>query len=247
VGKLYDLLEEAPKLGEISFEIEDRKSGAKRQVKQSVHSMPIELRSRYGADKPNVRIALNAVYFKEIDPPEGVEGVFWRLLTTLPISSLKEVKIVAEYYLCRWEVEVFFKTFKSGCKVEEKSLRSAERLFPLFNLFMIIAWRINFLMHVGRVLPEVSCEAFFEPSEWKSGYAVATKNRLGPTEPPNMGLMMKYIAIFGGYQERKNGPPPGVKIIWKGLGVLANYADAWDMFGPEVQAKNEFLVKKSYV
>lgn len=235
LGKLYDLLEEAPKLGEISFEVEDRESGVKRGVKQSIHAMPIEIKSRYGADKPNVSISLNAVYFKEINPPEGVEGVYWRLLTTLPITSLEEVKMVAEYYLCRWEIEVFFKTLKSGCKVEEKSLRTADRLFPLLNLFMIIAWRINFLMHVGRVLPEVSCEAYFEPSEWKSGYAIAEKSRNGPIKAPNMGTMMGYIATFGGY--KKNKRPPGIKAIWKGICKLANYSEAWDAFGPEVQAK----------
>lgn len=245
LGKLHDLLEDAPKLGEISFEIEDRDSGAKRQVKQSVHAMPIEIRSRYGADKPNVVIEFNAVYFKEVNPPEGVKGVYWHLLTTLPISSCEEVKVITEYYLCRWEVEVFFKTLKSGCKVEEKSLRTADRLFPLFNLFMIIAWRINFLMHVGRVLPEVSCEAYFEPSEWKSGYAIATKNRHAPSKPPNMGMMMKYIAILGGY--KKNERPPGVKIIWKGLCALANFTEAWDTFGPEVQSEQDISVKKSYV
>lgn len=248
VGRLYDQLEKSPKLGEFSFEVEDRGSGVKRKVKQSVHAMPIELRSRYGADRPNVDIAINAVYIKEEDPPEESKGITWCLLTTLPISCLEEIKTVVEYYLCRWEIETFFKTLKSGCKVEEKSLRSAERLFPLFSLFLIIAWRINFLMQVSRVLPEVSCESFFEPSEWKSGYAVATKNRLGPPQPPTMGEMMKYIAILGGYKERKNGQPPGVKTIWKGLCALANYSEAWDIFGPEVRkTKNEISVKKTYV
>lgn len=245
LGKLYDLLEEAPKLGEISFEIEDRESGAKRSVKQSVHAMPIELKSRYGADRPNISISLNALYFKEIAPPEGVKGVYWRLLTSLPISNFEEVKVISEYYLCRWEIEVFFKTLKSGCKVEEKSLRTADRLFPLFNMFMIIAWRINFLMHLGRICPRVSCEPYFEPSEWKAAYAIAKRCRNGPCNPPNMGEMMTYIATFGGYKKSKK--PAGVKIIWKGICKLTSYAEAWDAFGPEARAQQEVSVKKSYV
>ena len=233
LNKLYNTLESSRELGKINFEIEDRKTGVKRQITQSVHATSIELRSRYGADRPNVNIVINAVYLKELNPPEDEKGIIWCLLTTLPITSLEEIKTTVKYYLCRWEIEVFFKTFKSGCKIEEKSLRTADRLFPLLSLFMIIAWRINFLMHVSRVLPEISCAAFFEPSEWKSGYAVATKNRTGPPNPPTMGEMMGYIAIFGGYKKRKKSSPPGVKAIWQGLCVLANYADAWDRFGPE--------------
>jgi Transposase DNA-binding/Transposase Tn5 dimerisation domain len=231
---LIEKLEESKKLGEISFEIIDRENNTTRRVRQSVQAISVEIKSRHGADTSDVKASLNAIYLKEIDPnpPEGEKPVIWCLLTSLPINSLKDIMKVVEYYLCRWEIEVFFKTYKSGCKVEEKSLRSAERLYPLFSLFLIVAWRINFLLHMSRVNPNLSCDVFFEESEWKAGYVAATRNRTPPSIPPSMKEMMGYVGKLGGHLGRKNDPAPGVKAIWVGICKLTNYADAWDLFGP---------------
>ncbi len=148
--------------------------------------------------------------------------------------------------MCRWEIEVCFKTFKSGCKVEEKSLRSADRLFPLFSLYLILAWRINYLLHISRVVPEILCDVFFESSEWKSAYLAATRNKIPPISQPTMEVMMSYIAKLGGYLGRKKDPSPGVKVIWLGMSKLSQYVDAWELFGPESRADNANFVKKTY-
>jgi len=234
---LIEELEGSKKLGEIGFDIINREDGTIRRVRQSVQAISsVTIKSRYGADTPNVKVSINAVYLKEIDPPEGEKGITWCLLTSLPVSKFEEIKSIVEYYLCRWEIEVFFKTYKSGCKVEEKSLRSAERLYPLFSLFLIIAWRINFLLHMGRINPNISCEIYFERSEWKAGYIAATRNKEPPVVAPTMNEMMGYIGKLGGHLGRKNDPFPGVKAIWIGICKLTHYADAWDLFGPEAKA-----------
>jgi hypothetical protein len=219
-------------LGKLSFDIINRDDNSIRRVHQSVQAKSVEIKSRYGADKPNVVSKFNAIYLQEIDPPDGVKPIIWCLLTSLPIGTFEEIKTVVSYYLCRWEIEIFFKTYKSGCKVEEKSLRSAERLYPLFNLLLIVAWRVNFLMHMGRVMPEMSCIEFFDESEWKAGYIAATRDKNIPKKAPTMREMMGYIAKLGGYLGRKKDPQPGVKVMWKGISKLTNYADAWDLFGP---------------
>lgn len=233
---LYSRLEESVILGEISFDAIRREENTTRRVRQSVQALTVQIKSRYGADKPNIVANLNAIYLKEIDPPHGEKPIQWCLLTSLSIDDLKEIKKTVEYYLCRWEIELFFKTYKSGCKVEEKSLRSAERLYPLFSMYLIVAWRINFLLHMSRVAPEVSCEVFFEPSEWKAAYVASTRQKSSlPSEAPTMRVMIYYIARLGGYLGRKNDPQPGIKVIWMGISALTHYADAWDLFGPGVQ------------
>lgn len=234
---LIEELEGARKIGEISFEIINRDNNTIRRVRQSVQGISVEIKSRYGADTPNIKTSLNAIYLKEIDHPEGEKPVIWCLLTSLSINSLEDIMKVVNYYLCRWEIEVFFKTYKSGCKVEEKSLRSAERLYPLFSFFLIVAWRINFLLHMSRVNPNLSCDVFFEESEWKAGYVAATRDRTPPSTPPTMKEMMGYIGKLGGHLGRKNDPYPGVKAIWTGICKLTNYADAWDLFGPGATKK----------
>jgi IS4 transposase len=245
-SKLLKQLEESKILGEIEFEIEDRESGERRIIRQTVQAQQVTIKSRYGADIPNQEAKLNAIYLKEINQPDGKTPINWCLLTSLPINTIEEIRTVVKYYLCRWEIELFFKTLKSGCKVEEKSLRSAERLYPLFALLSIVAWRVNFLIQASRREPEVSCEKFFERSEWKAGYIAATRKRESPESPPKMKEMMEYIAKLGGHLGRKNDPRPGLKSIWLGICKLANYADAWDLFGPEARHKNDVFVKKTY-
>ncbi len=234
-NSLIEELESSKILGEISFEIINRDDNTVRRVRQSVQAASVTIKSRYGADTPNIKVTINAVYLKEIDPPEGEKAVIWCLLTSCPINTFEDIKSIVEYYLCRWEIEVFFKTYKSGCKVEEKSLRSAERLYPLFCLFLIIAWRLNFLLHMSRINPNISCEIYFDRSEWKAGYIAATRNKEPPINPPTMSEMMGYIGKLGGHLGRKNDPHPGVKAIWTGIWRLTHYADAWDLFGPEAK------------
>lgn len=229
---LIQELEESQPIGEIEFDIFKREDNTTRGVRQTVQAINIEIKSRYGADEPNLITTVNAIYLKEIDPPKEEKPVIWCLLTSLPINSLEEIMTVVNYYLCRWEIEVFFKTYKSGCKVEEKSLRSAERLYPLFSLLLIVAWRVNFLLHMGRVIPEISCIYFFDESEWQAGYVAATRNKNLPSSPPTMKEMMEYISRLGGHLGRRKDPIFGVKAIWIGICKLTNYADAWDLFGP---------------
>jgi hypothetical protein len=236
-NKLVEAIENSKKLGEISFEIIKRENGSKRRVHQTIQTGTFEIKSRYGADTPLQKAKINVVYLKEFNPPEGEEPIIWRLLTSLPINTQEEVETIIRYYLCRWEIEVIFKTFKSGCKIEAKSLRSADRLYPLFNLFLIIAWRINFLLHMSRLTPDISCAYYFEESEWKAGYMAATRNKEPLTLPPTLSEMIGYIAKLGGHLGRKKDLPPGVKAIWIGICKLHNYADAWDLFGPGANTK----------
>ncbi|WP_162887802.1 transposase [Leptospira mayottensis] len=40
-----------------------------------------------------------------------------------------------QWYALRWKIEVFYKILKSGCKVEESKLRTAERLVNLISIY----------------------------------------------------------------------------------------------------------------
>ncbi len=65
---------------------------------------------------------------------------------------------VIKYYLCRWEIELFFKVLKSGCKIEERQLQTADRMKNLISIFMILSWRVLFTMMLGRVCSAMSAE-----------------------------------------------------------------------------------------
>ena len=48
------------------------------------------------------------------------------------------------------------KILKSGCKVEESKLRTAERLVNLISTFCILSWRIFWLTMLNRTVPQAT-------------------------------------------------------------------------------------------
>ncbi len=66
-------------------------------------------------------------------------------------------------------IEVFFLTLKSGCRVQQRRFEHAERLLRCLGVYLIVTWRTLFVCRLGREFPQISCEAIFEPAEWKSG------------------------------------------------------------------------------
>ena len=134
--------------------------------------------------------------------------------------------------MARWEIEVFHRVLKSGCRVEKLQLKKAERLKPALALYMIVAWRILYLMKLGRQCPELPCDWGFVEAEWKSLDKVV-HGRNAPETKPTLGQMVKMVASFGGYLGRKSDGPPGPESIWKGLNALHYITLAWETFGPD--------------
>ena len=71
----------------------------------------------------NVRVSV--VMVTEVNPPDDDIPVEWILLTSLPIDTIDQVRLVVQYYCMRWMIEVFFRTLKSGCRVEERRFENA--------------------------------------------------------------------------------------------------------------------------
>ncbi|TVL96674.1 MAG: hypothetical protein CV080_10825, partial [Candidatus Kuenenia stuttgartiensis] len=77
-------------------------------------------------------------FSEEINPPGGEEPIAWLLLTSLPADTFRQACLVVECYHCRWQIEIYFKVLKSGCKIEERQLETAERIKPCIALYMIV-------------------------------------------------------------------------------------------------------------
>jgi hypothetical protein len=228
--KLKMKLARAPVLGEIEFVIQSRNGKPEREVKQAVRATQVQLNGKKVGDKKYPSVEINAVCCIEENPPAGEDAICWMFLTTLPINTLEEVLEVIRFYLCRWEIEVLFKILKSGCKVEERELKTADRLKNLLAILLLLAWRLMYVMSMGRRHPNISCSKIFEDAEWKSVYKIMKKARI-PSVPPSLGEFILMIAKLGGYISGKTRPPPGPKVMWKGMSKMSDYAIAWESFG----------------
>jgi hypothetical protein len=77
-------------------------------------------------------VGLRLVDVREVDPPEGVEPLHWRLLTTHETTGAGGAWQIVGWYRLRWVIEQLFRVMKShGLQLEDRQLASAERLVKL--------------------------------------------------------------------------------------------------------------------
>jgi hypothetical protein len=215
-GKLRETLHEAPELGTVTFELPRTAKRRARAVTQSLHARRVSIRAPNGKATLAPSVELTAVLAHELDPPEGETAVQWLLLTTMPVESFEQAVEKMQWYLCRWEIELLFKTLKSGCEVEELQLQHIDRLEPAIAMYLIIAWRVLLLTMTGRRCPDMPCDVILETDEWRAIYIVSERAK-PPKEPPPLDTIVRMLAGFGGFLNRKHDGHPGNKSVWIGL------------------------------
>ena len=216
--KLWDEVERSPILGQITFKLPGSKKRKAREVVQTLQAQRVTL-----TPKGKAPVTVTAIVAKELTPPPGEEALTWRLLSSLPAETLEQAAKLIDWYRCRFQIEVFFRIYKSGCKVEALQLGAVERLEPMLALYLIVAWRVMWLTMLGRECPDLPCDAVFDESEWQAVFIVAEKRPPPPT-PPALNTLILMVASFGGYLGRKGDGPPGAEAIWTGLQRVRDFA-----------------------
>jgi hypothetical protein len=226
---LWDYLETAPPAGQLTVEVPRRPGKAARRATLAVRFSPVSLLPpRYRRTDPVLTpISLWAVYAKEEEPPPGEAALSWLLLTTIPVHSLEEAQEKINWYTCRWQIEVFFKILKSGCRIEQRQLETAARLRRCLALYAVVAWRILYLTLECRRLPHLSCEALLAPEEWQALCCFSQRTAKPPAKPPTLLEATKMIAQLGGFLGRTRDGFPGPATLWQGMQRLGDIVVAW--------------------
>jgi hypothetical protein len=220
--RLWERAAAAEVLGAVEFDLPAAKDRPARRVVQTLRATRVRLKAPYrtGVKLPDVRITV--VHAREDKPPRGTERVEWLLLTSLPIETFEHAAELLQWYLCRWQIEVFFRILKSGCEVEELQLEHSDRLEAALALFLIVAWRVLFLTMLGRSCPDLPADLVFTTEEWRAVYIVA-KRAKPPGKPPTLNQVIRLVASFGGFLGRKSDGEPGPKSLWIGLQRLRDF------------------------
>ena len=164
-------------------------------------------------------IELTVVYAQERGRPNNRERIDWRLLTDLPVNSPTEAVEKLRWYALRWKIELFHKILKSGCRVEESRLRTAERLVRMIAVCCILSWRIFWMTMLNRTQPEAPPDTALTQLE------LDFLGKLFPVEQSQcaerlLGEYLVCIARLGGYLARARDPAPGNIVLWRGLSRL---------------------------
>jgi len=209
-----------------------------RPAEVEARSCRVTLKAPWRPQEPLPDVSVNIVLVSEPNPPEGEPPVEWILLTSLSIETPDQVRQVIQNYCVRWLIEVFFRTLKSGCRVEDRRFEHVNNFLPCLAVYLIVTWRTLMVCRLGREFPDISCEAIFEPAEWQSVYQVVHR-KTPPAQAPTLGEMVKMVAQLGGYVNRKRPDPPGPQTIWLGLERVHDIALCWMTFGPGAQTAED--------
>jgi len=160
-------------------------------------------------------VSVNVIGATESAPPAGQAAISWVLLTNLPIPDLQSAAEKIHWYGKRWGIETWHKVLKSGCKVEDCLLETAERLGRYLTLFSIIAVRLMHVAHLARVQPEAPATEVFSKEEIEALHVRLT-HTLAPPEPPSLREVVRMIGRIGGHLGRKCDGEPGMTVLWRG-------------------------------
>jgi len=217
-GKLWPAVAQGELLGQVSFEMPRGRGRRARTVTQEIRAKRISLSDGQGG-----AVEVTCVFAREMAAPVGSQPVMWRLLTNRTVNTLEQASELIDWYRARWEIEMFFLILKEGCKVEQLQLEDVQRLEVALALYMVIAWRINRLMRLGRTLPDMQADMIFDVDEWHAAFVLNKKPI--PKQVPTLNTVIRLIARRGGFLGRKHDGEPGARTLWQGLREIASFVD----------------------
>ena len=220
-GYLIPTLEQAPIQGRLTIEIPRNPKRAARQATLTIRGMAVTIAVPRNGQHPSGTppVTLNALLVEEEAPSDGGEPIRWLLLTTLAIATFEQAGQCVRWYSLRWLIERFHFTLKSGCRIEQLQLETATRLENALATYSIVAWRLMWLTYEARLHPEDSCAVILQAAAWR-----LLRRKFEPQnrsqKPPTIRQAVRWIAQLGGFLARQGDGEPGLKTLWRGLGVL---------------------------
>lgn len=230
INKIQQKLSTAESLGEIEFDIQAAHNRSARTVKMIITIAEVTITTSAKKKQPAVADLTVVRMREEGTTPENEKPLEWTLMTNIEVSTYEDALRIVDYYLCRWQVELYFKVLKSGCGVEKLYLQTKERLENCLAIYALVAWRLLYLTQVARNTPDLPCTVVFTDSEWKATYRIMNKKKELPSKPITLIEMMQLVGALGGFMPRKDCMFPGIKSIWKGMQKVYNYTEAYELF-----------------
>lgn len=157
----------------------------------------------------------------------GAAPIEWMLLTTVEVSTFEHARQRVQWYGRRWGIEVYHRTLKSGCLIEDRYLDPTGGLQACIGIDMVVAWRVFHLTMLGRENPDAPCTVFFTDEEWQALCIYTSKNPIPPKQPPTTAAAIRLVGAMGGHLGRTADGPPGTKSIWRGLQRLEPATDMY--------------------
>lgn len=237
-AKLHAHLRSLPGQGERDVEVHDHDTGAVRTARLTIAWAAVRLlvpRNRRGQFR-GVPLDVWAVRVWEEEPPAGVEGVEWFLLSNVPVTTADEAWERVDWYLLRWVIEEYHKAQKTGCSVEGPQFETAAALRPLVALLSVVAVLLLNLRALSRQpeargLPATALVG----EEWVT---VLSGWRYQESRALTVAEFFLALARLGGHLNRRKDRQPGWLVLWRGWMKLQLMVEGYRA-GQRAAAKQE--------
>jgi hypothetical protein len=133
-------------------------------------------------------------------------------LTWVPTTTLEQAWERVGWDEQRWMVEDSHQGLKTGCRLEERQVQSADRLIRWLGVVSPLAVRLLWRRNLARREPERPAHEVLEADLLA---VVAARAGQAPTQMTT-GAFWKAVAQMGGSLARRGDGPPGWKTLWRG-------------------------------
>ncbi len=222
-GKLFAALDALPSVGRAQLDVPAAPGRRARTASLALRFAAMTLARpgrSHGAGLPDA-VEMRVIDVCEVDPPEGVAPIHWRLLTTRPVRDEAEAWAVVELYRRRWAIEQLFRTLKTqGFDIEGLRIEHPEPRDKLVTAALIAAVAVQQLVH-GREGDSGHlrlCTDVFEPEDlplleaWCAKLEGKTQRQKNPHPKGSLAYASWVCARLGGWTGYYGKPGPVVML-----------------------------------
>jgi hypothetical protein len=235
-GTLYGAADRLAFIATRRVELAATASRAARQAELSLRFGAVEIarpENKYLRHLPRA-VTLRYVEVVERNPPEGVEPVRWRLLTTHAVDNIAMAWRIVDWYRQRWIIEQLFRLMKKqGLEIEDSQLATAEGLTKLAAIAVKAAAVTLQLVQARDGRSDEPASNAFAETEIAILDALNAKleGKTALQNNPHLAHSLAWaawiIAKLGGWDGYKSSKPPGPITFRHGLERFYALADGW--------------------
>ncbi len=214
-------MEAVPLRGLHRIKVRDQR-GNRSEARLEIRYRRMRVLPPIGKQQRYPELTLTVIYAQERGRPKDREPIDWKLLTDLPVRSRAEAIQKLVWYASRWKVETYHKILKSGCKAEESRLRTADRLVNLISIFCILSWRLFWMTMLNRSVSGMPAGHAFSEAERQLLDHLIPDRTVNRAVKRSLSFYITKLARLGGYLARSGDPPPGNRVMWRGLSRLTD-------------------------
>jgi hypothetical protein len=236
-GALYDCMAQVPELGRETIDLPANPGRPARRVVLALRARMVTLKRpkrNHAAEAAKLprTVTLTLVEAREVDPPDGVTPVHWRLLTTHPVASFEQARQITGFYRQRWTIEQLFRVMKTkGFNIEAVRIADGGPYENLTTATLIAAIQVLQLVRERDGAARRPIEDAIDPEHRPALEAVCqtlegrTARQKNPHPKGSLAYASWVCARLGGWTGYYGKPGPIV--IMQGLQSLKAMLEGW--------------------